>query len=78
MILYILQKNHGNKWTEISQILEGRAENTIKNHWNASMSKKLSIIETEIEARLREACEEADMTVERGNESQLHVLVQLR
>ena len=61
MILYILQKNHGNKWTEISQILEGRAENTIKNHWNASMSKKLSIIETEIEARLREACEEAEI-----------------
>lgn len=52
LILYILQKNHGNKWTEISQILEGRAENSIKNHWNASMSKKISSIEAEIENRL--------------------------
>ena len=61
LILYILQKNHGNKWTEIAQILEGRAENTIKNHWNASMSKKVGIIQHEIEARLNEACNEAEI-----------------
>ena len=40
-------------------MLEGRAENTIKNHWNASMSKKISAIESEIEERLKAACEAA-------------------
>ena len=40
-------------------MLEGRAENTIKNHWNASMSKKISSIESEIEERLKAACEAA-------------------
>ena len=61
MILFILQKQHGNKWTEIAQVLEGRAENSIKNHWNASMSKKISVIENEIESRLRVACENAQI-----------------
>jgi hypothetical protein len=42
-------------------VLEGRAENTIKNHWNASMSKKIRNIETIIEERLRTACEAAEI-----------------
>ena len=42
-------------------MLEGRAENSIKNHWNASMSKKISVIENEIESRLRVACESAQI-----------------
>ena len=40
-------------------MLEGRAENTIKNHWNASMAKKIVVIENEIENRLKAACESA-------------------
>ena len=40
-ILFLFHKNHGNKWAEMTQVLEGRTDNSIKNHWNSSMRKKI-------------------------------------
>ncbi|THU44292.1 hypothetical protein C4D60_Mb02t05870 [Musa balbisiana] len=40
--LIYAHKKYGNKWAEIAKHLHGRAENSIKNHWNCSLKKKLA------------------------------------
>jgi predicted transcriptional regulator len=53
-ILYLMHRNNGNKWAEIAKVLEGRTDNTIKNHWNSSMKKKLPEMARAFEGYIRE------------------------
>ena len=43
-MLFLFHNMEGNKWAVIAQDLEGRTDNSIKNHWNSSMKKKMPIL----------------------------------
>lgn len=42
--LFISHQLMGNKWAEISKHIFGRTDNSIKNHWNSTMRKKLTTL----------------------------------
>jgi myb proto-oncogene protein len=54
-ILYLMHRSSGNKWAEIAKVLEGRTDNTIKNHWNSSMKKKLFEMGRALDIYLKES-----------------------
>ena len=44
-ILYILHETVKNRWAEITNVLLGRSDNSIKNYWNSTLSHKQAELE---------------------------------
>jgi DNA-binding NarL/FixJ family response regulator len=53
-VLLLSHRLHGNKWAEIAKTLDGRTDNTIKNHWNSCMKKRVPELEALLAQYIRQ------------------------
>ena len=61
-ILFLLNRDLTNKWSDIANLLEGRTDNTIKNHWNSCMKKRIKECTEKFQTLFNELCNRKNIT----------------
>lgn len=63
LLIYQLHQKIGNKWAEIARYLPGRTDNSIKNHWNSCIQRKLCREQAYFERQLEERHQPATVNI---------------
>lgn len=63
--IFNFQHYHGNRWSELAKLLSGRSDNTIKNHFYATVRRKIRkynrIYDNKITKQLNEVINDAQL-----------------
>ena len=74
-LLALAVRAFGNKWATISQILPGRPDNTIKNHWNCKMNPKKDLLNCKIDNLLKNHSDSPSASHSSETEAQMLSLI---
>jgi hypothetical protein len=70
-VLYLLHRKLDNQWAQIAKVLEGRTDNSIKNHWNSSMRKKRQDMQRALDSYINQMLKVRKVNVEAMDSKQL-------